>query len=453
VGADSPSQPFACENRWACPPASAPAGRPPPNAGVPPSVAPGGEVEPGAGLLVRRLRARQPQVVDAILARVRAAVPDPVGERDQQYALGLREAVAGAVEYGLAGIECGGLRPAAPPAAAVLQAQRAARSGVTLDRVLLRYSAGGALLGDFIVEEAERSGLLGRRGALRGVLHLQTALLEQLTAAIVREYEHECQLAARSPAYRRAALIERLLGGAPAETAKLDYRIEAWHLAVIATGARAESALSTARGALGCELLSVERGEGTVWAWLGAAWPLDAAALERALCAERSAPACGVEPSVPVATAPPSEGLAAVDASFAIGECAWGVEGWRSTHRQAQDALGVALRAPRAVTRFTDVALLAPWLADPVRARTLVETYLAPLRDGRDVHGALRATLRTYFACEQNVNATAAALGVNRGTVRRRIGVVEELLGSPLYRRRAELEVAMRLEELGCAAG
>jgi hypothetical protein len=437
VRTDSRSQPFARENGLAPTPASAPAGRPSPHVGGPLSEAPGGGVEPGAALLVRRLRARQLLVVDAIFARVRAAVPDPVGDRDQQYALGLRAAVAGAVEYALAGIECGGLRSAAPPAAAVLQAQRAARSGVTLDRVLLRYSAGGALLEDFIVEEAERSGLLGRRGALRSLLHLQTVLLERLTAAIVQEYERECRLAARSPAYRRAALIERLLGGAPAETAKLDYRLDAWHLGVIATGARVESALSAARSALGCELLSVERGEGTVWAWLGAAWSLDATALERALCAQRPAP---------------SEAFTAADASFAIGECAWGVEGWRRTHRQAQDALGVALRAPRAVTRFTDVALLAPWLADPVRARTLVETYLAPLRDGRDAHGALRTTLRTYFACEQNVNATAAALGVNRGTVRRRIGVVEELLGSPLYRRRAELEVAMRLEELGCAA-
>jgi DNA-binding transcriptional ArsR family regulator len=378
--------------------------------------------------VVWRLRTRQPQVVEAIFAHVRVAVADPVGDRDAQYALGLRAAVAATVDYALAGIEHGGSGPAVLPAAAVLQAQRAARSGVTLDRVLLRYAAGSALLEDFLVEEAERSGLLTRRGALRGLLRMQAALLEQLTGAVVEEYEREHRRAVCSPAQRRVDLIKQLLCTTGSETNEFDYAFEGWHLGVLANGAHAAPTLAVVRDALGCELLSVERDEHTVWAWFGTPYPLDTAAFAQAVHG--------------------AQATADTDVSFAVGEPARGMEGWRVTHRQAQDALRVATLAPQRLTCFADVALLVPWLVDPTRARCLIETYLAPLNTGRETGRVLRQTLRSYFACEHNVNATAATLGVDRSTARRRLRAIEDALGCPLHRRRAELEVAIRLEEL-----
>jgi DNA-binding PucR family transcriptional regulator len=118
------------------------------------------------------------------------------------------------------------------------------------------------------------------------------------------------------------------------------------------------------------------------------------------------------------------------------------------THRQAQEALLVALRRPQALTRFADVALLAPWLGDPARARSLVAIYLSPLDSLGDDGRELRQTLRAYFESGHNIEATAAKIERDRSTVRRRVRKIEKALGCPLDTRQAELEVAMRLEEL-----
>jgi DNA-binding PucR family transcriptional regulator len=108
---------------------------------------------------------------------------------------------------------------------------------------------------------------------------------------------------------------------------------------------------------------------------------------------------------------------------------------------------------PRKLTRYADVALLTPWLADKGGARLLIDMYLSPLDRQRDGGEVLRGTLRAYFAAAHNVKASAATLGVDRSTVRRRVRTIEEGLGCSLQARQAELEVAMRLEELLAARG
>ena len=375
--------------------------------------------------VVERLRARRAEIEEAIFTHVRDGVPDPVGLADAEYVAGLRAAVIAALDYGLTGIELAGELPQPIPSAAIAQARRSARSGVGLDTVLLRYTAGYALLEDFIIQEAENGDFVSEPGALRHVLRAHASVLERLTATIAEEYGREHKRTERLPEQRRAELVQRLLAGESVDIDELGYDFSAWHLGVIATGTGATKAVRSIQARLDCRLLSVSHGEETVWAWLGGPRRLATAGIERLLMAN---------------------GLAGV--SLTVGEPGEGIEGWRMTHRQAQEALLVALRRPERLVRFADVALLAPWLGDPARARSLVETYLSPLDRLRDGGHALRQTLHAYFAAGHNVNATAAALEVDRSTVRRRIRTVEEALGCPLDRRQAELEVAMRLEEL-----
>ena len=79
------------------------------------------------------------------------------------------------------------------------------------------------------------------------------------------------------------------------------------------------------------------------------------------------------------------------------------------------------------------------------------EIYLAPLGGEKD--GAVaRKTLRAYFAAGRNAATAAAALGVDRHTVERRLHSIETRLGRLLHTCHAELEVALRLEELGDGA-
>jgi hypothetical protein len=216
----------------------------------------------------------------------------------------------------------------------------------------------------------------------------------------------------------------------------LDYALDGWHVGVIAVGVRPERAVrELAVEVVGCRLLSVERDEQSVWAWLGTDGRLAPAELER-LLAGRGIPRRE------------SRAAAGEGVLFAFGEPARGFHGWRVTHRQAQAALLVARRRPRPCTRYGEVALLASALKDELLAGALREVYLAPLREARNNGAALRQTLRSYLAAERSVSSTAAALGVGRKTVESRLQAIEERLGRTLHPFPAELEIALLLDEL-----
>jgi hypothetical protein len=138
--------------------------------------------------VVGRLRARQGELVEAIFARVRGDAFGPVGARDAEYLAGLRAAVAAAVDYVLEGLERGEEWAGPIPVLASEQARRAARIGVPLDTVLRRYMAGQALLGDYILHEAERA---GRESVTRELLRLQASLVDRLAMEVSQAHSGE----------------------------------------------------------------------------------------------------------------------------------------------------------------------------------------------------------------------------------------------------------------------
>jgi purine catabolism regulator len=136
-------------------------------------------------------------------------------------------------------------------------------------------------------------------------------------------------------------------------------------------------------------------------------------------------------------------------AKAAIGEQAQGLAGWRLSHRQARAVLPVALRSSEPFVRYADAALLAAVLADELLADSLRRIYIEPLEEGRDGGQVALETLRAYFEAGGNVSSAAAALGVKRHTITNRLRLVEERIGRPLDSCAAELEVALRLRQLG----
>jgi hypothetical protein len=379
--------------------------------------------------LAERLRARRLELEEAIFARFHNVGFDPAAGEDAEYVAGVRAAIAEAVDYGFMAVEHGEEWLGSIPPAAVAQARRAARNGVSLERVLLRYNAGHALLGDFVMQEAEQERFASQRNALRHVLRTLSALLDHFTASMASQYQEEVERTLRSPELRRTERVQRLLAGAPVDLAELGYELDAEHLGVIAMGTRAGETVRALAAGLGCELLSVQRSEETVWAWFGSRRGLAITDIERLLS---STDAAGV--------------------SLVIGGPGTGIDGWRLTHRQAQAAMLVALHRPQRLTLYADVTLLAAVLRDRELARSLVEVHLSPLGSQRD--GAVsRETLRAYFAAGCNAATAAAALGVNRHTVERRLHAIETTLGRLLHTCHAELEVALRLEELGDGFG
>jgi hypothetical protein len=375
--------------------------------------------------LVKRLRIRQPDIEAAIFARV-LAMQESKGSEDAEYEAGLRRAVAAVVDSCLTSIEQGEHWTPPIPSEAITQARRAARACVSLKTVLLRYTAGHTVLAEFVTEESEHSDFKGQRVALLRTLGMQ---LERLQVAIASEYNQELERADGSHDLRRAELVYRLLVGGPVDIAESDYEFNAWHLGVIATGVGGAGAVRSLARDLGREPLLIARSDESIWAWFGGRQRLESADVERRFSASEDS---GI--------------------SLAIGEPGRGIEGFRLTHQQAQGALLVAVRRPRRLTRYAEDMLLAAALRDKTLGSSLEEVYLSPLCRERDGGVALCETLRAYFEADHNVGAAAQRLGADRGTVRKRLRMIEHRLGCLLHTRQAELEVALSLKELGQVA-
>jgi len=370
-----------------------------------------------------RLHLRRPEIESAVLTRV-YGVSDPTETAQPDYVESLRKAVSTAIDYGLDAIERGdeGTRPV--PAELLAQARVAARNDVSLDTVLRRYFAGYTLLGDFVMGAAKEDRQLGA-GVLQGLLRAQASLFERVVAAVTEEYTRESECRLDSAEERRADLVKRLLDGELVDTSSLAYEIDAHHLGVIVAGPGAADALRDLARKLDCRFLLIRRDGDVAWAWFGAGQAIDPAQIQS--FASASWPA---------------------GASLVIGEPAHGLAGWRLTYRQALATLPVALRGPQAVVRYADVALLASMLQDDILTTSLRELYLDPLAEERDGGETLRQTLRAYVASERNLSSAAAALGVSRRTVANRLHSVEDKLGRSLAGAMADIEVALKLEEL-----
>ena len=371
--------------------------------------------------LVARLRARSREIEDTVFNRV-CQMADPVEGNDPEYRAYLRATVADAIDYALLGIERGEEWQGQIPEAAAVQARRAARNGVKLDAILRRYAAGDRLVGEFVLDEASQL----PTEAMRQMLRSQGPHVDRMMAVVASEYMDELERIRRTPAQRVAERVQRLLdGNAPLDAASLDYELDAWHLGLVFTGSRPEVAARTLAAGLSRQPLVVSRGQDSAWAWLGGQRQLDAGDVERYL----SAGVLG-------------------DVKLAVGEPRRGLEGWRLTHHEARAAHQVMLRRPRQLTRASEVILLAAVLRDELLAKSLRQTYLGPLDDQGDAGVGLRETLRAYIDAGFNAATAAAALGVDRHTVQRRLRKTEEALGRLLHTCHAEIEVALILEEL-----
>lgn len=371
--------------------------------------------------LVGRLRGRLEEIENAIFARVRT-LSETAGVEDPEYVAGLRATISESLDFALAHIEKGEDWTGPIPSTAAEQARRSARAGVRLDTVLRRYAAGDRLLGDFIMDEAD----CFSSQALRKILQVHGPQVDRLMAAVATEYMDEVARMKRSPTQRLAERVQRLITGeSPVDVGSIEYAFDAWHLGMIVKGSEAEAGIRALASGLDSQILVVPRGSGIVWAWLGARRPLAVPDIERLL----------------------STGIAG-DSHLAVGEPRSGLEGWRLTHREAQAAQEVMLRKPQRLTRARDVILLAAVLRDEALAKSLFETYLAPLEGHGDSGAVLRETLRAYFSAGLNAATAAAALAVDRHTVQRRLRKVEEALGRLLPDCHAELVVALGLDEL-----
>jgi hypothetical protein len=389
-----------------------------------------GSLGPARIELARRLRSRVAELQDAFFAHVRSVEPDAAIDGDAQLEIGLREMIVACVDCGLSSIERGAPWSGPMPPAVAAQASRGASGGMSLTTALCRCVAGHTLAWSFVLNEIahhdlpdeQRFALLLQAWAVLG------SLLARVQAEVASAHSSEIKRRARSHEQRRAEIVRKLLADEPVdpgELAELGYELDAWHLGVIATGAEAAEAVRSLAAGLGRELLVVACGGKTVWAWLGGQRRLAFKDVERVLSAQEH-----------------------TDVSLVVGEPARGLGGWRMTHQEAEGAALVAREWPCRLTRYADVESLATALQDEALADSLIETYLSPLDDMRTGGEAARRTLRALFDTEHNVSSAAHPLKVHRSTVHRQRNEIERRLGCRLHEHQAEIEVALRIEEL-----
>lgn len=375
--------------------------------------------------LAGRLRLRCGEIEKTVLAKIQP-LADPVAGMDLAYAAGLRSAVAETVRYGIEGIEKGSEWPLPMPPAAARQARRAAREGVTLDLVLRRYATGNKTLEEFIVVEAEDipSRVLGQ------ILSDQAPRVDRLLELVAGEYKDEYERARRSPTRKKTERIIRLArSDSPVSPVDLDYDFDIWHVGLILRGPNAELAARTCAERLGYRSLHAARDSETDWAWLSSRHQPAPRKLEGFLAE-----------SLPL------------EVSIAMGEPRPGLAGWRLTHREAQMALQAMLQSPQRIVRGRNVILRVGVTRDDTLVRSLLDGYLTPLKRHANAEKLLEA-LRAYLATGGNAAAAAAAIGVTRHTVQRRIRAVEETLGRPFNSCQAELHVALQIDELDTHSG
>jgi hypothetical protein len=367
------------------------------------------------------MRERAPELEAGVLTRAHA-IADPAAVGDPTYPRRLDAALRASTDYALAGLEAGERQSPRLPEALLAQARLDARLKVPLDTVLRRHFAADALFGDLLAEEMDRAEVpadLARRLRREG-----TTRFDRLLDAVGDEYAREAQIRPLGSAERRRESVKRLLAGElVVADVDLNYDLDACHLGLMAEGEGADAALRELARRCDRRLLAVQREEEPIWAgWLGGGRPLASAEVARRLGEIDHA---GVV--------------------ISLGEPASGLTGWRFSHLQAKAALPIAVREG-GVVRFADVTLVAALRRDELIATSLRRLYLDPLDAGRDGGAATRETLRAWFRCERNISSTAAALGIDRRTVRNRLRAAEAQVGRPLAEVALDLELALRLD-------
>jgi hypothetical protein len=377
--------------------------------------------------MIEALRVRGQRIQEDLLVRI-YGIADPTQVGEHEYVVGLRASAAAGIAYAFDAMEAAAAGAESPevPSQLLVQAQLAARNEVSLDTVLRRYFSGNTIITDMLLEESERAGL--SRDELKRLLRGLAAALDRLLARVGEEYTREAERRPPSGARGSAEIVGRLLSGELQEASELRYSLECWHLGLVCSAANPATAARALAGDLNRALLLATPSEDLCWAWLGGSRPFDPEDIERLVC----------------------RAVQTDSAVIAFGEPAHGLSGWRLTHRQAASALPVARRSPQQVSRYSEVSLIASALHDELLSRTLRQLFLEPLGLERDEGRVAKRTLRAYFDSSRNVSSTAAALGVTRRTVSNRLAAIEKRVGRPLSRFSAEIETAIRLEELDC---
>jgi DNA-binding PucR family transcriptional regulator len=137
--------------------------------------------------------------------------------------------------------------------------------------------------------------------------------------------------------------------------------------------------------------------------------------------------------------------------SVAIGTMAGGVDGFRRSHREAEEARGVAIVGARpnsstpTVIAASDpgLALVARLGGDVADTRDWVASVLGDLATDNENDGRLRETLRLFLGCGSSYKVAAEELNLHFNSVKYRVGRAVARRGREIGKDRLDVELAL----------
>ena len=332
------------------------------------------------------------------------------------------------------------------PTAALEHARRLAQRGVTVNALVRAYRLGHKAVLDAVLKEIGASDLESPLGlaVFSQISEVTFGYIDWITQQVVITYQCERDRWMENQTSLRASRVRELLDGADldidAVTTAICYPLRRTHLAVVAwrdeddggddlaSIERFVDQLADAAGARERSLyISVDRLTG--WAWI----PLVAEAAPSAVARIRAF------------------AEARADAPRIASGNPWpGVEGFRRSHQQAQEAYAVAIASgPNAhgFTAASDPGLAAAALmgSDLGAARMWVAEVLGPLASCTENDERLRETLGVFLRAGGSFKAAAEELHLHSNSVKYRVHRAIERRGRPISDGRLDVEVALLL--------
>ncbi|WP_354700424.1 helix-turn-helix domain-containing protein [Paraconexibacter sp. AEG42_29] len=374
--------------------------------------------------VAERMRPRMGAAVDAVIAAVRAEVPEYDQPLEGEFGRLISQGVTAGLDQFIAILG----QPGSFPDESVYEALGRAeyRAGRTLDALQSAYRVGARVSWRQVAGHAEEEGM--DVATLSRLAEAIFAFIDRLSAASVRGYSQEQSLRAGSLQTRRQALVELLVAGPVTDVAAVEEAALSadWELpasvAVLAVG-DADPAVIGRRmpsGSIGAALRPV-----AVLLVPDPGAPGRRAQVRRALRDRRGV----LGPGGP---------WTAAHVSYTRAVSAWPLH---AAGHLGGDKLAVA----------RDHLLPLLLSADRTLTEDLVQMRLAPLDGLTDAaHARAIQTLEAWLDAHGDVSTAAAALHVHPQTVRYRLGGLRERFGDALEdpRQLLELRLALRARDL-----
>jgi hypothetical protein len=338
------------------------------------------------------------------------------------------------------------------PTAALEYARRLAQRGVPVNALVRAYRLGQRRVNELVFAELRSLDIPEpmRVPVIEAITGTMFSYIDWMSQQVVAVYEDERERWLENQNSLRGLRVREILDASKtvdvdAATTSIRYPLRWHHLGLVLwypnPGAEGDELARLQRfvrdlgeaAAVAASPLFLAADQSCAWAWL----PYRAEALD---AVERIRGFARVRPDSP---------------SLAIGSTAAGVEGFRRSHREAEEARGVAIVSERlnssspTVVAATDpgLAVVARLGGDVVGTRDWVATVLGDLAGDDENDARLRETLRVYLGCGASYKLAAEELNLHFNSVKYRVARAVERrgrdIGNAIGGDRLDVELAL----------